>query len=122
MTTPRSNALAHAIAVLGAAIILFALYLHWRYEREIEFVVLGIGGFFLWYGGFMANRKQAIEGGTFVVDSLVKLGSLFRITIARSGGNRAEDKSPVPTVVLPASPTVPIPPVTTATVTEEHDE
>lgn len=95
----------HLISAGGAAIILLALYLHWRYGYDLELVVLGIGGFFLWYGGFLADRKASIEGGTFIVDSLVKLGGVFRFTSARAGGQRAEDKTSIPTVVVPVPQT-----------------
>ena len=75
----RRNLGPHTISIGGGIIMLVELYRHWQFGNDIELVVLGIGGFFVWLGGYLADRKAAIEGGGFIVDSIVKLGGVFRL-------------------------------------------
>lgn len=99
----KMNWTARGLAALGLLIILAAIVMHWRYGEDFELSIVLVGAGIMWYGGYLDNRKAALDGGNFVVDSLVKLGSVFRFTRAMPGGNRAEDKAAIPTVVIPTT-------------------
>lgn len=98
MRTPR-NGIAHLVAAIGGLIVIVELLRHWLRGHEMEGGVIAVGCLFGFVGAYMVNPKGAMEGGGFVVDSAIKLGSVFRI-----GGRRSTDTPVVAPLAVTAPP------------------
>jgi hypothetical protein len=94
MKRPR-NLFAHAIAALGGGIVLTELFRYWAYDHTMEGGVIAIGFTIAFVGAYMADRKGALEGGGFIVDSATRI-----IAVVRSG-RRSTDTAVVVTTDAP---------------------
>ncbi len=101
MNTPRNFA-AHLIACGGGLIVAIELLRHWLIATPIEGVVVAIGFAVGFVGAYMADRKGALEGGSFLVDSTTRI-----IQVVRSGRRTTDSKVIVEPAVAPKPDTPP---------------
>ena len=90
---PR-NIAAHFVAMIGGAIVLTEVARYWLYGHRMEGGIIAIGAAFGFVGSYMADRRGALEGGGFLVDSFARV-----IQVVRTG-RRSSDVA----VVVPEKP------------------